>query len=413
MKILVSAYSCDPTRGGEFGNGWLYASNKNELYNITCITTSEGKFGIAEAMNGDAYPTLKIIYVDTPAWLLKWKEKSNLVGLYFHYVIWQHLAYKKAKKMNSEINFDIVHHATYASLQLGSFMWKLKKPMLFGPVGGGQKAPPQFKKYFYGWWKLEKMRDFISFLLLDVFKLSYNTLRNAEITLVNNKDTYDMAKKYQANRIEYAPCVTLSNDFFPAQFKIRPNGKRMKMLWVGRIMPRKGLRIVLEAFAKVRKDLPIDLIIIGDGILGKLVPDWIEELELQNRVEWKGLLPLTSVQKEYEAADLFIYCSLRESLPAQLIEAMSFGLPSITLNLHGARTFVHDHVAYKIDVVSTNETIDRIKEAIEFFYFKPEKRIEIGEKAFYHAKEFTWAKKQEIVENCYKELYLAKEKTPV
>jgi hypothetical protein len=39
MKILISAYACDPTQGSESGNGWNRAfSNAQHGHDVVCLT---------------------------------------------------------------------------------------------------------------------------------------------------------------------------------------------------------------------------------------------------------------------------------------------------------------------------------------------------------------------------------------
>ena len=407
MNILVSAYARDPTRGGEFGNGWKYASNLQNDYSIWCLTTSEGKEGIEknlEKLPPGQRSRLHIVYVDTYAWLLKWKEKSTMIGLYFHYTAWQYIAFRKAKKLTRQIDFDLVHHATYASLQQGSFLWKLKKHMIFGPVGGGQRSPKIFKKYFYTWWALEKVRDWIGYFFLNIWKIGAKNLKKADLVLVNNGDTYDLAKRYGAKNISYAPCVTLADDFGPGVIPVRARKETFRLLWVGRIIPRKGLRVVLEAFAQLDPHLPIELTIIGDGVLGSRVPGWLKELGIEQRVNWLGKRPLTEVREAYASHDAFIFCSLRESLAAQFIEAMSFGLPMIILNLHGAKTFIPADCAIKIDVTTLENTLSAIKDAMQELYSNETLRNELGQHSFMYAKKFTWHEKSKIINRYYRQL---------
>lgn len=404
MKILLSAYACDPSAGGEFNNGWRYACNVNDEREIWCLTTSEGKDAIEAILQKGNLQGLHMVYVNTPRWLLKWKDRSPILGIYFHYFYWHYLAYFKAKRLNKKIQFDIVHHATWSSLQLGSFLWKLKKPMLFGPVGGGQTASPKYKKYFYGYWKFEIFRNIISFLLLNVLKTASKTLKHAELVLVNNEDTFNMAKRYGAKQIQYAPCTMLPDQFIPENIPARIPGKVMRILWVGRILPRKGLRLILEGFSKVNPRIPIELTVIGYGLLDQHLPQWLDELRLTSRVHVKGRLPMEEVRKAYASHDVFIYCSLRESLAAQFFEAMSFGLPLIVFNLHGAKTFIPEQVAIKVPFVEPEDSTRSIAEAIERMYYFQHERLEMGKKAYALAKEFTWSNRIGIINDYYLQL---------
>lgn len=404
MKILVSAYACDPTRGGEFNNGWNYAYNSNRDREIWCLTTIEGKVGIIERLKSEPQPYLKVIYVEVPDWMLRIKHKSPQIGVYLHYLYWHYCAYKVGQELDKDIDFDVVHHATYSSLQMGSFLWKLKKPMLFGPVGGGQRAPSSFKKYFYGGWKLERVRDFISFLMMNVFSMTKNTLRHSAITLVVNQDTYQLAKKHGAQQMIYSPCTLLPDDFAPKELPIREKSEKLRLLWIGRLLPRKGLRLILESIAIAKDEIDLELTIIGDGALAEQLPLWIKELEIIDKVKWLGRQPMSEVKKAYATHDIFIYCSIRESLAAQFFESMAHGLPMIIFDLHGARTFISSEVALKVPVSYPEETVKKIKEAIVKLGNDPAKREEMSVMAYQEAQKFTRNTRIQYINDYYQKV---------
>jgi glycosyltransferase involved in cell wall biosynthesis len=404
MKVLVSAYACDPFRGGEFSNGWGYAYNAVNGISVWCLTTTEGKESINRLLESSPIPTLHIVYVEIPNWIRIVKEQFKDYGVYFHYWYFQKKAGRIAKRLEKEIHFDVVHHATYSSLQLGSFLWRMDNPMLFGPVGGGQQAPKKFRKYFYKWWSLEKLRDLISTLLLRVIGSPARVLKKSGITLVVNQETYEMAHQYGAKKIMYAPCTLLPDAFGPSIIQSRNNRPSFRLLWVGRLIARKGLRVVLEALAQVDKAIPFTLTIIGDGVLKDELPLWIEELDLVNRVTCEGLQPLSRVHEAYDTHDVFIYCSLRESFASQIFESMSYGLPLIVFNLHGVRTFVPDDAAWKIEVNEPEQTLNDIRNAVECLFHHPERRLELGANAFQVVKEFTWSKRIKLINEFYDQL---------
>src|SRR3546814_19325259 len=55
--------------------------------------------------------------------------------------LWQWLAVGVARDLHRRERFDCVHHVTYAGLRIPSFMGRLGVRVVFGPVGGGERAP--------------------------------------------------------------------------------------------------------------------------------------------------------------------------------------------------------------------------------------------------------------------------------
>ncbi len=403
MHILLSVYSCNPVKGGEPGNGWNYAFyNTLQGHTVHCFTTPEGKEEIEARLAQNSVSGLHMHYVSIPEWLQQWKNRSPQLGIYFHYLYWQYRAYQAAKKLLKTEPIDLVHHATYGSLQLGSFMWKLHKPMLFGPVGGGQQASRSLKKYFMNSWKQEIVRELISRLLLKLFTAKLVT--HADQLLVSNFETQAMAKKLGAKQVDIFTDTLLPDDFFPDKLPDKEKSTHLRLLWVGRLLPRKGLYLVLEALARVPSSLPVKLTIVGDGPLGAHVPEWISRLQLEDKVTWVGRLPFDKVQEAYAVHDAFIFCSLRDSLGSQLIEAMAYGLPVITLNQHGAAAFVPAEAGIKVDVEDPDMTLQALKEAIVHLITYAEEREKMSQYAFTYAKQFAWSRRIEDIQQYYQKI---------
>ncbi|GAB4196193.1 MAG: hypothetical protein OHK0057_09050 [Thermoflexibacter sp.] len=405
MKILLSLYACDPMRGGEPGRSWNWANMyADEGFEVYCLTTPRGRENIETALQKNAKPKLKFIYISVPQWVEK--MYYSLVGVYLHYFIWQANAYKIAKQLDKEHNFDLVHHVSYGSIQMGSSLWRLKKQMIFGPLGGGQFPPKAFKQYFVRGWRKEMLRDWVSKLLELFNRNMLNSLKQAKLVLTINQETYQMAKKHHAKEVRMFLDNGLSDDAVPKQvyFANQSNDDVLKLLWVGRLFPRKGLPLVLEALSKVNPEVKFTLTILGGGELADLLPEWLKKYNLEKITDWKGQVPWSEVKQAYLSHDVFLFCSLRESFGQQLLEAMSYGLPIITLNHHGARDFVPENAGFKVPVNEPQETVREIAKAVEYMYQYPEKRVEFGKNSYEFAQTQSWQAKKTAIFALYKEL---------
>ncbi|WP_439883354.1 glycosyltransferase family 4 protein [Pontibacter sp. MBLB2868] len=407
MKLLLSAYACEPNRGTELGNGWNWAINTAKLgHEVWCLTTVEGKASIEAEVDKLAMPNLHIVFVELPAWIDKAFEYH--LGFYPHYLYWQQRAYQKAKELDKEIDFDLVHHVTIGSLQLGTALWRLNKPLIFGPAGGGQEAPKAFKKYFYRWWKTEVLRSWISKLLLLVNPDVKQTMRRASLVLTTNQDTFEMAKKLGTLNPQLFLDTSLPEDFYPAVYPERTPGKEFKILWVGRLFARKGLPLVLEALSHVRSDIPFKLTILGNGHMHDMVPQLIDAYKLKDKVEWKGQVPWEEVKRAYSESDLFMFCSLRDSSAAQFLEAMAYGLPVLTLDLHGGKNLVPDNAGIKVPVTTPEQTVQTLARSVEKLYDNPTIRVQMGKEGYNFSKSQTWPLKTKHIDEFYAKYRLSK-----
>lgn len=387
----MSAYVCDPTAGGERQNGWNWAYNMAKMgYNVRVLTSHWGKEAIEATLEQEPLPNLQFEYVEVPGWVEK--AYVNTLGVYLRYLTWQQQAYKVAKKLDTVHNFDLVHHVTYGSIQMSSALWKLGKPMIFGPSGGGQFSPEAFKDYFAGDWKTEERRKMVSDLLVRFNPNTKKTARHAELFLTTNWETYHMAEDLGAKNVQLFLDTSLPEHFYPKEaptYEHRP-GQPLKLLWIGSLIPRKGLPLVMEALAQVSEDIPFSLTVLGDGPLKDEVPKWIAQYGLEGKVNYPGRVPWEEVKKAYQEHHVFMFTSLRDSSPAQLLEAMAYGRPIITLNMHGAANQVPESAGIKVSVDNPATTVKELAEAVTFMYENPEKCQEYCRDGHEFSKTQTW-----------------------
>jgi glycosyltransferase involved in cell wall biosynthesis len=351
-----------------------------------------------------AIPNLKFRFVDYRLGLSVSMPFAWIISIYFNYLVCRRKAYKVAAQLEQEIDFDVVHHATYGSLQLGTAMWRLHKPLIFGPVGGGQQAPTAFKKYFMGEWRNEVFRNWISKLLLTFNPNVGRTLQRAAIVYTSNLETYNIARRYGAKNLRMMLDVGLPDTYFPASLLTRSPSDKFRILWVGRLMSRKGLPLVLEALSTVSPEIPFHLTIVGDGPLGEQVPAWIETYGLQDKATWTGQIPWNAVKDAYQSHDLMMFCSLRDSGAPQFLEALAHGLPILTLDLHGGKILVPDNAGIRVPAEHPEATIAALAKAVEHLYHHPEERLAMGAAGYQFAKQHTWSNRMATIDYRIKSL---------
>ena len=394
MRILLSAYACDPDRGSEEGNGfnwlWQTAALGHEVW---CLTTPRGQANLdrllAERADDPVAARIHPVYVAVPAvfeYLYRWQP-----GVYLHYLAWQRVALGVAHALDAQVDFELAHHVTYNSLQMASGLWRLRKPLLLGPLGGGMRAPWALRRFLPGWLKGETLRDVIAWLLTTFDPNVKQSLRRAALVLAANRDTADLARRLGAPRVALSMAVSLPESYFPAAYEPRPPlaGRPLRILWLARVYPRKGLLLVLAALAQVHPRVPFHLDIVGDGPLGPLVPGWLAATGLQDRATWHGSIPFADTRAAYLSHDLFMLCSLRDTYPNQYLEAMALGLPLLTLDLHGATDFVPATAGLKVPVQGAEATVAALARAVEHLYDHPAELERMGRAGFAYAQAYS------------------------
>lgn len=359
FNILLSAYACRPNSGTEPGNGWNWATRLAERgMRIHVLTVTEGREPIERYCAKKPVPGLSFSYVEVPS---RFRHTTGM-----HYAWWQWAAVGAARELHRKTPFDLVHHVTYSSIRLPTQLWRLGIPTIFGPVGGGQVTPSSMLRVFGANRCSERLRTaFTKLLPYSIWHRLW--LSKMTLVLATNVDTLVLARRLTKTRVEPWFDAALPSGFFlpePPSFSRREGPVRL--LWLGRMVPLKALPLALDVLARVQ--CPATLTIAGEGMPSAVVQRMIAERGLGDRVYWAGRrLDREEVRQAYLEHDVLLFTSLRDSCPAQLVEAMGMGLPVITLDHHGARALVPDGAGIKVPVTTPEQVVRDMAKAVDHF----------------------------------------------
>ena len=111
----------------------------------------------------------------------------------------------------------------------------------------------------------------------------------------------------------------------------------LKLLFVGRLVPKKGVHILLQALNLIANTelQAVQLTIIGDGPLGPALRRQAERDGLSKRIRWKGVLDQDVVKEYLRQSSCLCVPSIidangdRDGIPNVVTEAMATGLPVV------------------------------------------------------------------------------------
>src|SRR4030042_6826220 len=77
LKILVSAYACEPDKGSEPGVGWNWVKQIARFHEVWVITRANNRASIERELNKTPINNLRFVYYDVPKVLSFWKKGAR------------------------------------------------------------------------------------------------------------------------------------------------------------------------------------------------------------------------------------------------------------------------------------------------------------------------------------------------
>lgn len=362
MKILLSAFACAPNSGSETGGGWQYALHLAKTHDVWVLTDSSRKAKI-EGEGGTLPPRLRIHYF-RPNWLRHVPLNSRTA--HFTYQAWQFGAWRVAKELDREHDFDFCWHLTYGVFRQPSYMWKLGKPFVFGPVGGGESAPLRLWKSMPLRAKIsEAARELVNRLcwFMPGLKATY---KNAALVIARTEDTKRILPAFVRDDV----VVQQEIGGYLTRTKVedrKQNEGGLRIIFVGRLLALKGIHLAIVAFAKFLARGGIgEFTIVGEGPMDSHLRKLSVSLGVHHHIHFVGHLPQHDLFDAYSSFDVMLFPSLHDSGGNAVIEALSFGLPVICLDLGGPKSFVDDSCGLIVSTVNATEktVIERLTAAL-------------------------------------------------
>jgi glycosyltransferase involved in cell wall biosynthesis len=392
--------------GSEPGVGWHWALEISRLgHEVWVLTRADNQPSIeAKLACPQALPNLHFVYCDQPAWSRRWNKPRG----YLDYLLWQWRAYQLAKALQGRIQFDLVHHITYASVRLPVFMGNLGIPFIFGPAGGGESARWRLRVgYSFRGWILDGIRD-LSNSLVRFDPLLQRTYRQAEKIYVTSEQTLALLPKRIRGKsfVQLAIGIDKSRTSASHGSSKQPNENRpgFRVIFVGRFLHWKGMNLGLAAFANIVFEIPkARLTMVGSGPDESRWRRLADKLGISKNIDWVRWVPQTELASIYASHDVLLFPSFHDSGGMVVLEAMMHGLPVICLDLGGPGMMVNNRCGFVISTAgqSKAQVSTALTEALSRCAKDPALLRKLGAKAIGRAQEFTWAHQ---VDNLYANL---------
>jgi glycosyltransferase involved in cell wall biosynthesis len=405
LKILLSAYSCEPGRGSEPGVGWNIAKEVAKSHQVWVLTRPDESKEIIEAeLNHNSYPNLHFVYFTLPFWQdsRRWGQSG---AMQLHYYLWQIQAYFVARRLHREIGFDLIHHVTFVRYSCPSFLSFLPIPFVWGPVGGGESAPKPFWQDFSMRAKVyETVRSLWRWLgECDPF-VSVTIKRSAAIR-ATTQDTAERLYKLGAQKVEIAPesGLTATEIEHLAKYPM-PEELPVRFISMGRLLHWKGFHLGLRAFALANLS-NAEYWVLGDGVEAETLVTLAEELGISAKVKFWGRLSREETLEKLGKSHVLVHPSLHDSGGWVCMEAMATGRPVICLDLGGPAVQVTEATGLKISPVTPEQTAKDLALAMVRLAEDKELRIRMGRAGQKLVKQmYSWEARGEYLTQLYRQV---------
>jgi len=397
--ILVSAHAYHPNRGSEPYVAWNWVKQASKNYKIIVITSySAEKEKLFTKINLNNVEIILVKHLFDYNWLKK-RICGKILSWIFYYE-WQVRIYYRAKKIIKDNKIDIVHHLTYNSFSIPSFLIYLKKPFIWGPLGGAEEVPRFLYKYlgFKGTIFEVIRKTYLSF--------SYHApmtkylLSNSKMVIAANTTTQRNLNLGNTHKIKVCLETAIEDRLFlPNTGVINKHEQPISLLYVGDLIPLKGLRFLFIVLEKIPKDIKWELNLVGDGNEIKYLDKYAKTSNIRENICFHGRVPKEKVYNYYSVSDIFVFPSFRDTSGNVLLEAMTYQLPIICFDNAGPGDIVDKNCGIKIPLTN-NMIVKTFTDAIVQLCIDKDLRTKMGKAGLNRVRnKYTWVEKyNEILE---------------
>ncbi|MCC5927242.1 MAG: glycosyltransferase [Bacteroidetes bacterium] len=371
--ILATAYAINPHKGSEDGMGWNFVMQIARFNNVIAVTRENNRPHIERYMQenpSDVYKKVSFVYFDTPYWMRFWKKGGR--GAMLYYLLWQRMVVPFVKEQG--LQFDVVHNLNFHNDWSPSYLWKLGKPFVWGPIGHHPLIPSDYLKPYS---KKYLLKDRLTWLVKKLFWNYSAALKKAvgkaDFIWAMNPSVKDVIAIGEKKHI-IAPSVA-TQDF---GWNAEKSTSTFSLISVGRLVPLKGFDLTIRSFASFVRTLPdaercnVSLTIVGSGPEEKLLKQLVSDEAVTDCVTFISWIDRADVMKLFRNASVFLFPS-HEGAGMVVPEALSFGVPVITLDNEGPGGFIDTDCGIAVPKGAYEPTVQKLAEGIRSLHQDPAK----------------------------------------
>jgi Glycosyltransferase len=389
LRILISAYACEPGKGSEPGRGWFTVTEIARRHQVWVITRANNRPAIEKSDITSQLPNLHFVYHDLPGVFLRFKKGA--LSTEWYYYLWQLRSAALAQKLDREVGFDLVHHATFNRYWSPSGLAFVNKPFVWGQVGGAESTPPPLRCTlgFQGR-VLDALRNGVRWIA-EKDPLLRLTARRATIAIGGTPETCERLHHLGASHVEMLEGSGLPTADIDRLAQLPPPPKDVfRLISIGRLISWKAYHLSLRAYLEA--NLPnTEYWIVGDGSERKRLEQLAASSPAGRSVRFFGKLSRAETLERLGQSSALLHPSLHDSAGWAYLEGMATGRPVVCLNIGGGATQITDECGIRIAPADEATVIAAFRDAIVKLAANPDLVTRLGEKGKQRVREvFDW-----------------------
>lgn len=448
LRILINAYACCPGIGSEPGMAWNFISGLAHLgCDLYVITESEFQARILDAMDSSDFPRENLHWFFLPIGeteddscrirRLCWNQGSW--SFYGYYARWQNKALGVAREIVDSHDIDIMHQLNMAGFREPGMLYKINEarvkdgkthiPLVWGPSAGYGRIPLSFM--FCGglsFLSFYSLKNCLNVIQMRMHWRVRKMCREADVILAATPEN-EMAYRCIHKRDDvilmnetgtYLDALPDANVEQPIPGRSKSKNVPFRLLWVGRFIYTKQLKLALQVIASLGR-FDVELHIVGRGSSEKDTErfrHYADKLGVGELCHWHGYVPNVEVQRMMRESDVFFFSSIFEATSTVVLEAISNGLPVVCFDLCGFGPIVaHEpclsvkdysvssgDVGIKIACTSPRFAVKDFSQVILFLMENPEILSVLRSNCVKKSNDLSWRRKLENLQEIYSQV---------
>jgi glycosyltransferase involved in cell wall biosynthesis len=402
LRVLISAFACEPGRGSEPGVGWNIVRSAADSHDVWVVTHGMHRPGIEAELRRRPVPNLHFFYYQLPK-LGRWRLTP---GGQLYYYLWQLRIYPLVRRLHETVHFDVTHHATYVKYWQPSLLSRLPVPFVWGPVGGGESFPWALRPYVRWSARIYAHVREIARWCGEHDPLVRFTARRCRLALAVTQETSKRLRALGATDVRLFTAIGLTEqDVSELAGAVPVHDVPIRFVSIGRMLHLKGFHLGLQAFASARLPADSEYWLVGDGPEVRALKRLAERLGIADRVRFWGQLERADTLQRLGECHALVHPSMHESGGVSCLEAMAAGRPVICLDVGGPRELTTDETGFRIDVGGPLDAIAGIAKAMSAIATDPALQSRMGRAAQARvASHYLWQNKGLELDQLYRML---------